>query len=84
MGFNPRPRTGGDHYEETRQNEYVVFQSTPPHGGRLGPLESVEVLDPFQSTPPHGGRQKAFDRKWKEVGFNPRPRTGGDCSFITF
>ena len=56
-GFNPRPRTGGD--STPRGFAYgIMFQSTPPHGGRLHdrwsqPLGAVVA---FQSTPPHGGR----------------------------
>ena len=34
-----------------------VFQSTPPHGGRLGPGHGQKSNSAFQSTPPHGGRR---------------------------
>ena len=34
--FNPRPRMGGD-CERNRHYDHIAwFQSTPPHGGRLG------------------------------------------------
>jgi len=33
-----------------------VFQSTPPHGGRLGDVVTSNMATLFQSTPPHGGR----------------------------
>ncbi|RZB30652.1 MAG: hypothetical protein SRB1_02932 [Desulfobacteraceae bacterium Eth-SRB1] len=55
------------------------FQSTPPHGGRptratLDTLFSVR----FQSTPPHGGRHTIAIIVLISIGFNPRPRMGGD------
>ena len=33
-----------------------MFQSTPPHGGRLFPVDKMDICHTFQSTPPHGGR----------------------------
>ena len=60
------------------------FQSTPPHGGRLGPFIGCNRLyleHRFQSTPPHGGRPGVASRTrctGLDYGFNPRPRTGGD------
>ena len=38
------------------------------------------IMPGFQSTPPHGGR-RCFYRggHGNSEGFNPRPRTGGDC-----
>ena len=32
----------------------------------------------FQSTPPHGGRRALRRDSAKKIGFNPRPRMGGD------
>ena len=38
----------------------------------------------FQSTPPHGGRPKAFSQGERDlIGFNPRPRTGGDLQSVS-
>ena len=34
-GFNPRPRAGGDHCRHGITIHALVFQSTPPRGGRL-------------------------------------------------
>ena len=34
--FNPRPRTGGDVIAASMTGTKLMFQSTPPHGGRLG------------------------------------------------
>ncbi len=33
--FNPRPRTGGDISSSLGSTQANLFQSTPPHGGRL-------------------------------------------------
>ena len=33
-GFNPRLRTGGDPCFCVHDGDYVMFQSTPPHGRR--------------------------------------------------
>ena len=33
-----------------------LFQSTPPHGGRLWGIHYLSGRSLFQSTPPHGGR----------------------------
>ena len=32
----------------------------------------------FQSTPPHGGRHNSMNQAGNALGFNPRPRMGGD------
>ena len=87
--FNPRPRTGGDLTSEihARMTDYMLFQSTPPHGGRHACLGSPETMFrrmlKFQSTPPHGGRRywPTSDGQRTCRGFNPRPRTGGDLAF---
>ncbi len=57
----------------------TMFQSTPPHGGRHIPDFANEAIYLFQSTPPHGGRPKFSQLGGGQIGFNPRPRTGGDC-----
>ncbi len=41
-------------------------------------VASIRADDKFQSTPPHGGRPWQLPRAGAPVGFNPRPRTGGD------
>ena len=79
--FNPRPRTGGDE----RQREYgqrpEVFQSTPPHGGRL---ELLRMGFTFRGVSIHAPARGATGRSRRAcvIGsrFNPRPRTGGDCT----
>ena len=39
-----------------------LFQSAPPHGGRLGVETSTEESQEFQSAPPHGGRHRHTGR----------------------
>ena len=56
------------------------FQSTPPHGGRLGVIEENPYDRVFQSTPPHGGRPWRQSTGSPSRRFNPRPRMGGDSS----
>ena len=73
VSFNPRPRTGGD--LPPARGARRMFQSTPPHGGRLRCVQLTPRAEQvFQSTPPHGGRA-GCDTSCR---FNPRPRTGGD------
>jgi len=55
--FNPRPRMGGDLWSKVCWCLHHLFQSTPPHGGRLITLPRSAVAREFQSTPPHGGRR---------------------------
>ena len=55
------------------------FQSTPPHGRRLRQQLSRVADIQFQSTPPHGRRRQPFQyAQYWNIGFNPRPRMGGD------
>ena len=56
-----------------------MFQSTHPHGVRLGLLDGVLDRQTFQSTHPHGVRRYTMPAS-RRVGncFNPRTRTGCD------
>ena len=55
--FNPRPRTEGDKNPSVNSVHLSsLFQSTPPHGGRLDLCGHCAFSRMFQSTPPHGGR----------------------------
>ena len=56
-GFNPRPRAGGDADDTHIYAGGLVFQSTPPCGGRHKILSDNPLITLFQSTPPCGGRQ---------------------------
>ena len=65
--FNPRPRVGGDLRDKRRRSAalWLLFQSTPPRGGRLDPLatrSSMTTWYLFQSTPPRGGRPEESER----------------------
>ncbi len=79
LGFNPRPRVGGDASDRPDRADRQGFQSTPPRGGRRRDGCRRYVPERFQSTPPRGGRPSAIASL---VGaarcFNPRPRVGGD------
>ena len=56
-----------------------MFQSTPPHGGRLSLILMLHLQNGFQSTPPHGGRLVEEKETTTSIaGFNPRPRMEGD------
>ena len=72
--FNPRPRTGGDTIHYTS-----MFQSAPPHGGRL--LVAVQKgvrLEVSIRAPARGATSRDTLVLLKYSSFNPRPRTGGD------
>ena len=84
MGFNPRPRTGGDIAFPFKIDGMSGFNPRPRTGGDLLECVSNVPLGLFQSTPPYGGRHQAGNSGPDRYCFNPRPRTGGDCSFITF
>ena len=80
LGFNPRPRAGGDGAcRNSRSIDGGMFQSTPPRGGRLQALRTSGNADGVSIHAPARGATTAyslicsiFDR------FNPRPRAGGD------
>ncbi len=57
---------------------YGQFRSAPPHGGRHFHPGPVAPRRQFRSAPPHGGRPQTRPRTMPDVGFDPRPRTGGD------
>ena len=57
---------------------FLLFQSTPPHGGRRDTWPTTTLSPEFQSTPPHGGRQIGAGDRDGMISFNPRPRMGGD------
>ncbi len=47
---------GGDKSLCRWRKTFLMFQSTPPHGGRHDRWGKEYWLKEFQSTPPHGGR----------------------------
>ena len=54
-----------------------VFQSTPPHGGRLTFRRETVGDSMFQSTPPHGGRPHQGLFKTDRRMFQSTPPHGG-------
>jgi len=85
QSFNPRPRAGGDPRRSSWPRSPLMFQSTPPRGGRrelfrgLLPLKHVSIHAPARgATDRHGRGSLATE------SFNPRPRAGGDVVFPVF
>ena len=76
--FNPRPRMEGDRGVRRAWREVELFQSAPPHGGRLPDGAHAPHCLKFQSAPPHGGRRPASSSAARLMSFNPRPRMEGD------
>ena len=78
--FNPRPRAGGDPIKSMEMVVVAWFQSTPPRGGRhlaeftgwIAELVSIHA-------PARGATIMGTARPPMSMGFNPRPRAGGDC-----
>ena len=59
-----------------------VFQSTPPHGGRLKQITYNRIISGFQSTPPHGGRPILGHKTCKtQIVSIHAPAWGGDKAF---
>ena len=77
IGFNPRPRAGGDLIDLARVAIDGVSIHAPARGATRRPL-SVGSDRWFQSTPPRGGRRDRSRAACAYAGFNPRPRAGGD------
>ena len=77
--FNPRPHMGGDGSYTSLPMPYFLFQSTPPHGGRLVLfLLSSEPHISFNPRPHMGGDRFSAYCTSRDIGFNPRPHMGGD------
>ena len=58
----------------------VMFQSTPPYGGRLMLQINFKLCLSFNPRPRMGGDHHGGQYHADGRGFNPRPRMGGDCS----
>ncbi len=54
-GFNPRPRMGGDKNMIMEHEGVLLFQSTPPHGGRLASERFLASPTCFNPRPRMGG-----------------------------
>ena len=59
---------------------FIVFQFTPPRGGRPTNSAAPRSAASFQFTPPRGGRRGPTKRTAQTRYFNSRPRAGGDAS----
>ena len=80
MGFNPRPRAGGDEWQRLVPSAYRVSIHAPARGATVV-IGIPNWLAKFQSTPPRGGRLAIVaGTATSFVGFNPRPRAGGDLA----
>ena len=78
VGFNPRPRTGGDTLSLRAVGVIGVSIHAPARGATGGLVYTAIGWRVFQSTPPHGGRraQQLLHGGRAQPRFNPRPRTG--------
>ena len=77
--FNPRPRVGGDLPSTINFVLSIVFQSTPPRGGRPFTVSpACAFTSCFNPRPRVGGDAHAERSNSALHGFNPRPRVGGD------
>jgi len=54
-----------------------------PARGATRVLARIVLYIWFQSTPPRGGRRDRFGDYPRNLGFNPRPRAGGDISLYS-
>ena len=64
---------------------YLLFQSTPSHGGRQQNKANFRIAQMFQSTPSHGGRRIHLGRLVNRLtSFNPRPHMEGDHIYFPF
>ena len=61
-----------------KNKDVDMFQSTPPHGGRLCLSELIKLQEGFNPRPRTGGDIVQLGYLLGNYGFNPRPRTGGD------
>ena len=71
------PARGATH-NRFRRAPSCKFQSTHPHGVRLGFATVFVIVNVFQSTHPHGVRPPTACKKRGLNRFNPRTRTGCD------
>jgi len=55
IGFNPRPRAGGDDLWDRYNEAYAPFQSTPPRRGRPNTLCNTKEINSFNPRPRAGG-----------------------------
>ena len=82
--FNPRPRMGGDIGGANSLHRSLAFQSAPPHGGRpVGGGHHAAPRIVSIRAPAWGATDKMATWPVLKMGFNPRPRMGGDAMVHT-
>jgi hypothetical protein len=64
--------------EPAGTGSFVVFQSTPPRGGRLRQATPRLISHCFNPRPRVGGDVLPSRSHQVQCSFNPRPRVGGD------
>ena len=78
--FNPRSRTGSDlAIRDTLDYDVSISTHAPAQGATLHRILSSSPLR-FQPTLPHRERHPGAEIRPGEQHFNPRSRTGSDCS----
>ncbi len=82
FGFNPRPRMEGDTSKVPQLICGCLFQSTPPHGGRLAPAIMLFITACFNPRPRMEGDLSSIIPNTHFPCFNPRPRMEGDFRFL--
>ena len=83
--FNPRPRAGGDQVGVTQAPTQWVSIRAPVRGATCRFSVPCRCPTLFQSAPPCGGRPDSIDTHSPvDIGFNPRPRAGGDVDGVVF
>ena len=70
--------TWGATTKGVKQGQTITFQSTLPHGERLGHVCAVHNIKWFQSTLPHGERHTYVCPPSSLPCFNPRSHMGSD------
>ena len=78
MGFNPRPRVGGDSDASELCTSEVCFNPRPRVGGDLERKASRRGIEGFNPRPRVGGDTDGHRMHIRQISFNPRPRVGGD------
>ena len=79
IGFNPRPRAGGDAVEPDVADSCATVSIHAPARGATRRAASVGMAaDGFNPRPRAGGDRHATPEPRRSGSFNPRPRAGGD------
>ena len=78
MGFNPRPREGGDPYLMTPVFHHARFNPRPREGGDADSRGFCPLSGCFNPRPREGGDALPSKQTVASGSFNPRPREGGD------